>query len=358
MPSIHETAYPRIKSDPSPNDLVSVYTPTPEEEAFADAITRQPTAKLGLLIQMKVFQRLGYFISINDTPNIIIEYIANSVGEDKIPDELYRYDTSGARQRHLKNLRNYLKVTPVGSETLAFIRKVANEAATTKDEPAVIVNVVLEELTCSRFELPAFGTLVREANASRAETNRRCFKSVYDNLSEEAKQKIGDILNAKEMNDRSIWNRLKQEPKKPTVTNIKEFVEHLKWLKSFDQLLPKSFDIPQSKMKQFITEARALNIANMNELKIHKRYTLAALLIRAQTGNAIDDIADIIIRIVQNLHYSANERLKKHHLDQTQKVDSLVSALHSTIMAYRSSGTKEQRFDAIDTLLADETNGF
>ena len=80
MPSIHETAYPRIKSDPSPNDLVAVYTPTTEEEAFAEKITRKPAAKLGLLIQMKVFQRLGYFIGVNDTPHRIIEHIAQYVG--------------------------------------------------------------------------------------------------------------------------------------------------------------------------------------------------------------------------------------------------------------------------------------
>lgn len=355
MPSIHETAYPRIKSDPSPNDLVAVYTPTTEEEAFADKNTRESAAKLGLLIQMKVFQRLGYFIGVNDTPYPIVEHITKSVGEEKIPDELYRYDTSGARQRHLRRLRNYLKVTPVGDETLAFVRKVANEASRTKDEPADIVNVVLEELTRSRFELPAFGTLVREANASRAAMNRRCFKRVYDDISGEAKQKIRGILKTKGQNDRSIWNLLKQEPKKPTATNVKEFVDHLKWLKSFDRLLPQSFDIPQSKIKQFTTEARALNAANMNELRPHKRYTLAAVLIRAQTGKAIDDIADIIIRLMQKLHSSANERLKKHQLAQTQKVDSLVSVLHSMIMAYRSAGTKEQRFDAIDSLLSDES---
>lgn len=40
MPSIHETAYPRIKSDPNPNDLITVYTPTAEEKEFAYKNTR------------------------------------------------------------------------------------------------------------------------------------------------------------------------------------------------------------------------------------------------------------------------------------------------------------------------------
>lgn len=40
----------------------------------------------------------------------------------------------------------------------------------------------------------------------------------------------------------------------------------------------------------------------MNELAPTKRYTLAALLIRAQTSKAFDDIAEILIKIMQKLH--------------------------------------------------------
>ncbi len=36
MASIHETAYPRIKSDPSARDLGEVYTPTPEGRVLLD----------------------------------------------------------------------------------------------------------------------------------------------------------------------------------------------------------------------------------------------------------------------------------------------------------------------------------
>jgi len=38
MPTLHETAYPRIKSTLTDNDLQTVYTPTPEDGAFAEQV--------------------------------------------------------------------------------------------------------------------------------------------------------------------------------------------------------------------------------------------------------------------------------------------------------------------------------
>lgn len=43
MTQLHETAYPRLKEDPSAQDLYKIYTLTPDEIAFIDK-----TAKEGL----------------------------------------------------------------------------------------------------------------------------------------------------------------------------------------------------------------------------------------------------------------------------------------------------------------------
>jgi hypothetical protein len=40
MPTLHETAYPRIKSTLTDNDLQTVYTPTSEDVALAERVTR------------------------------------------------------------------------------------------------------------------------------------------------------------------------------------------------------------------------------------------------------------------------------------------------------------------------------
>ncbi len=73
MPTVHETAYPRLRGNPSPRELVDVYSPTRDEMDLADRVARSLTSRLGFLILLKTFQRLGYFVLIRDVPVSIVE---------------------------------------------------------------------------------------------------------------------------------------------------------------------------------------------------------------------------------------------------------------------------------------------
>jgi hypothetical protein len=68
MPAVQDTAYPRLRSTITPAELESVYTPTPADLAFADQVARGGRARLGLLVSLKVFQRLGYFAALDTVP--------------------------------------------------------------------------------------------------------------------------------------------------------------------------------------------------------------------------------------------------------------------------------------------------
>ena len=76
MPSIEATAYPRLKSNPSVKALADIYTPTSDELALAQRVTRGKPNQLVFLIQLKTFQRLGYGIPVTEVPASIIRHIA------------------------------------------------------------------------------------------------------------------------------------------------------------------------------------------------------------------------------------------------------------------------------------------
>jgi hypothetical protein len=59
MPRLYETAYPRFKTAVTEHELQEIYAPSPEELAFAEEQTRSATAKVGRLVLLKTFQRLG-----------------------------------------------------------------------------------------------------------------------------------------------------------------------------------------------------------------------------------------------------------------------------------------------------------
>src|SRR5260370_38807860 len=62
MPSASDSAYPRLKANPSATELGEIYTPNIFELVFAAERTRKPALQVGLLLLLKTFQRLGYFV--------------------------------------------------------------------------------------------------------------------------------------------------------------------------------------------------------------------------------------------------------------------------------------------------------
>ena len=132
MPSAHETAYPRLKSNPSPTELAAVYTPTKEEAALADSVARGEVARLGFLVLLKAFQRLGYFLQLRDVPAAIIEHIAHTQGFLIAPGGLGVYDESGTRRRHVAVIRAHQRVRPFDTDGQVALGKAVREAAQQK----------------------------------------------------------------------------------------------------------------------------------------------------------------------------------------------------------------------------------
>ncbi len=88
---IQETVYPRLKSSVSAQELTEVYTPSPEEMALAGQATRGDVAYLGFLSLLKTFQRLGYFVPLNQVPKAIVEHIATLTQTNEALPDLASY---------------------------------------------------------------------------------------------------------------------------------------------------------------------------------------------------------------------------------------------------------------------------
>jgi hypothetical protein len=55
MTAIHETAYPRTRSNLTDKDLQELYTPTADDLVFIRDATKSAVAALGLAIRLKTF---------------------------------------------------------------------------------------------------------------------------------------------------------------------------------------------------------------------------------------------------------------------------------------------------------------
>jgi hypothetical protein len=353
VPSAHETAYPRLKSHPSPHELTMVYTPTKDEVALAEGTARSELARLGFLVLLKTFQRLGYFVQLRDVPPTIGEHIAQTQGFLVVPGALANYDASGARRRHVPIIRAHQHVKPFGAEGQVVLRRAVREAAFTKEDLADIINVAVEELVRQGFELPGFTTIQEEAQRGRAEVNRGFYTQVYDALGAEGRQQIDRLWATPGAEARTTtWNTLKQASGSPTLTHLKALVDHHQWLSAQQPPGHVLSGLPTAKMEQFAAEARSLDAARMQALEPHKRYTLAAVLLRTQRSHVLDDLGLMFIKRMMRIHRRSKEALALHHLKHQERTDGLICTLRDVATAYHTNGEAGQRLAAIEAVLA------
>jgi TnpA family transposase len=357
MTALHETAYPRLKADPSPKELAELYTPNENELAFVATAAKRPVARMAMLMHLKLFQRLGYFTRLAEVPEPIRDHIRSHSDLARPPTftELKRFDASSSRRTVTTALRRFLDVRPLNDTGDDWLEQVAMTAAETRHTLADIINVLLEELAHHRYELPAFSTLDRLAFRVREAVNAKHFASITSQLTPQAKALIDGLLKTESGQSVSRWQMLKREPKRPTSKETRSYLQHVQHLQHLVEQLPKP-DIPVPKMKQYRTLARALDASEMAELKPQKRYALGVIFIRSQYAKTLDDAADLFIRLMQNLENLAAQKLLTFQQERVQRTDMLVGQLKDILNAYKLDGSDTQRIDAIGTTFVAEVD--
>jgi hypothetical protein len=92
MPRLQDTAYPRLKSVLTAQDLAAAFTPTPDELVVARRAAKGPLAQLGFLVLLKLFQRLGRSVPLGDAPRPLVEHVARVAGVRGVSLVLEGYD--------------------------------------------------------------------------------------------------------------------------------------------------------------------------------------------------------------------------------------------------------------------------
>lgn len=349
-----DTAYPRFKSRLTPAELERFYTPTDEEQAFCANIARAPTTRLGFVVLLKTFQRLGYFVPSIEVPDVIIEHIATAIERRIDSEALRRYDQSEARRKHLAAVRKFLDVKPFSAQGRTLLRAALGEAALTKEDVADIVNVGIEILVRHRYELPAFDTLVREARTGRAATNQALYGHVHQALGKTGAAFLDALFIVGDDARRvSTWNDLKQDTAKPTVHGMRDLLarfDQLTALSSYNAVLK---TIPVVKVSQWALEGNALDAASMADLAPSKRYAVTLAVIRQRLAVVTDDLCDIFCKQMNRVSHAAEEELQKYLTDNQGKTDEILRRYASLDTVLNSADSAETQLQAIRQTVSD-----
>ncbi|MXQ52528.1 Tn3 family transposase [Shimazuella alba] len=354
MPSIQETAYPRLKSNPTLKELDKLFSSTPEELIWSKGKTRNSFSQLGLLIMLKTFQCLNYFVPITDVPNVIIKHIGQGSGFD-LPDQKKweSYHRSGTGIPQIAMIREYHKVKAFDNQARQVMFAAMENSVLEKDEKSDIINVAIDELVKHSYELPAFSTLVKAVDHVHAVAYRALYRYISDSLSNEEKEKLDALFQSKEASTYSDWHMIKQDPGRPTLDQIRKWISRKNWIgerhvgADFFQRLR----IPPAKIERLAAEAKTLDAARMKEMEPYKRYALAVALLYAQFAQTIDDIGEMYTKRVASSENKSEKSLQELKEKREKQIDTLIATLRDTVVAYQSEGSAEQRLKALEKMI-------
>ena len=356
MPSVEETAYPRLKSNPSPEALETLYTPTEEEIALAKQTTRGDLPTVSFLVLLKTFQTVGYPMQLAQVPPAIIHCVAASVSSQLTPEDIADYDThlSKTRRRHVKAVRQYLEVKPFSDAARQVMLTAMDTAVETQHDLIDLINVALEELVKERYQLPAFSALEKAARDVRIAHNNKLYQSVSEALSSGEQMQLSQLFYCAVGETTTLWHEVKQEPGSPKLGELQSLVERLRWLQPL-QVAGTAFSaMPEVKRINFAAQAQALDANQMKELPDAKRQTLAVALLQRRYAQTLDDIAEVFIKRMRRMHYKAKEALENYRVESQQRTDELVSKLRQVAICHSTDGEISDRFAAVGCVLGDD----
>jgi hypothetical protein len=225
LASIDRTAYPRFKRVVSARELAEAFTPTSDEITWARGRTQSDRHLLALVARLKSYQRLGHFPKLDAIPAVVINHVRTAIELSKDVDA--ETDANRTAKRHREFVRGYLGVTYESAKVRSVAEKAIREAVQTKDNPADLINVALEELVRERCELPGYTTLDAMI---RTEVNGRFHAMVAARPDRAARAGLERLLLVDPATRRSDFDRIKTPVKAPTLDKFKQRLAHLREL--------------------------------------------------------------------------------------------------------------------------------
>jgi hypothetical protein len=333
--SIDRTAYPRFKRVVSVRDLAEAFTPVAGEIEWARGRSQGEPNFLALVVLLKCYQRLGYFPKLADVPVVVINHVRAALGLAEDVPAVHESDRT--LWRHRDYVRDRLNVVYKPAEARAIAEKAIRKAVTTKDNPADLINVALEELVRARRELPGFTTLDKMVSAIRTETNTQLFALVATRLDAADRRRLARLLWLDPTSRRSEFDRLKTPAKAASLGKFKLRLAHLRALDELGGTEQWLDGIPATKIAHFAGEARVTDVGDMRDIGEAKRWTLLASLIHECRTTARDEVATMFCKRMAVIHKKGKERLAELHEQHRAESERLLDVFGDVLAGAREA---------------------
>ncbi len=322
----------------SARELAEAFTPAADEVGWARSKTATEQHFLALVVLLKCYQRLGYFPKLADVPAAVVDYVRSKLELAEAVEAVHESDRTLWRHRDFVRTRMGVKYTP--AKVRAVAEAAIRKAVQSKDNPADLINVALDELVRQSCELPGYTTLDAMSALIRTEVNGGTFTAVAARPDRMQRARLERLLWVDPATRRSELDRLKDSAQAATLGKLKD---RLVYLARLDALGPTGEwleGIPPGKIAHFAGEARVTDAADMRKvLNEDKRLTLLISLVHECRTAARDEVVTMFCKRMAALHKKGRERLEEIQAANRAEAERLIGVIGEVLAAAREATT-------------------
>lgn len=351
MTAIDRTAYPRPGAPLTAEELDARYHLNEADLFFVRDKASSDAGRLTLATLLKGRQDLGYFPAPSAVHAGTVTHLAAQLDLATVPPLLDETRQKTMLHRHRTAVRTHLGVSPFSETAEQLVSATVLAAAEMMSDPADLINRAIEVLGKASIDLPAFSTLDRLVNHLRTQVHTRMYEQVTARLTPDIAMVLDELLKVPKGAATTPFNRLKQTPGPARPETIKLWTDRLDWLTSLvdpDSLLA---GISHTKLRQFASEARALEVSELLAItQPGRRYILVLSLLRQVRAQCRDELIEMLLRRVRKTRAAAKEKLKDlqdQHRDIEEKLVAVLGQVLETAKDGESDTDTGQRIRAL-----------
>ncbi len=236
---------------------------------------------LALLLMLKSYQRMGCFPKLEDVPEMVVDFVRRAVELPEGTLPLYRAVKTAKNHRGL--VRQRVGVVYDQAEARRIAEASIRKEAAAKNRPADLINIALERVVGAGLELPAFSTLDAMASTVRKEVNASISAGIHDRMSAVERAGLLRLLEEREADGTTQYNRLKKSAQSPTWSHFKRLIAHLDWVDALGDTGAWMDGVASRKVTDFAGEADATDASELKAYVPVKRVALMACLAHKAT---------------------------------------------------------------------------
>lgn len=339
--SIERTAYPRFKRLITAHELHLFFSPTRDELEWAADATDCDEHLLALLLMLKSYRRMGCFPALEDVPEMVVDFVRRAV---ELPDStlpVYRAERTAKHHRGL--VRKQAGVTYDQARARGIVEQSIRKEAAAKNRPADLINIALEKVVEAGLELPGFSTFDKMASKIRTEVNTSICTGIHDRMSAAQRAGLMRLLEDRDSDGTTLFNRLKKPAKGPTWSHFKNLTKRLEWLDELGDTDVWMDGVAAGKVTDFAGEADAADASELRDFAPVKRIALVAALTHKARMRVRDDLATMFCKRVATKIKKAKAELEEIRLAEREIVESLIGNYRTVLKHIDEGGPARRR---------------